>query len=887
LVNSVLKRIEQQLLIKPGERQQFIYFLILFMLIGAGMALGRGSADALFYKRYGIEYLPMMYVILGVLLMLISTGYAAFSDLMPAERFFRILFIVLSLSLAANWLLITLSGHELSYPLYFLVYEIASELLLVHSTLYMSQNLETQQAKRLSPLIFAGLQIGTISGGLALATTAKLIGVQNILLIWGLLLVIAVIMITAHHRRYGISPYFRPARKTRNQYKQAVEQVGQGLRFMRQSELLRSLSFGLFFMVIAFYVLYYCVGRIYTSTYPDEESLTTFFGTLTVIYGSTALLIQVLLTNRAIRRFGVKNMNLVFPVTTLISFTGMFISFSFPMALLASFNKDTMMPAIRNPVSNLFFNALPAYMQGRARAMAVALVLPLALCTTGLLLILAQKTQNTELFLIIGLIAAMLYLYHSMRMNNAYVNSLVLVLGEKVLAPESHAQENLGTCDEQVVSKIINGVRHKDDEVFLMYAELLISASQEKAMDVILPRLQEASHITVDRFMPRLVSLQPEGLVDFLRNCLLNGDDHLRASALFCLVDMDESDSVDRGLLSSMLTSGNPRLQTAAIYTILQSPQSNDKEQCHRVLQEMLDQQSSGTLIAAMQLLSHLPMPEYLDKIINLRNDPDSRVIRQLLETLQAWHIRDNPELISAIEPLLDHADPVIRLSSIQTVAYLDRDTARYLAESLLEDISSEVVKAAISARFPAAEDMDDACDYIIENRLSPRSQHSLIKYIMQRRPHAELIRKMAYTKTEDAHTISIARDALQNHALSGGADAKIQLLNYLLQEREQQVLQLVLLLLEHMEDPRTIAIIREGLLSGDRRFIANASEAIRHISNKRLAIMLGELLDDVSHQKAQEASKRFPGIHSILEWCQTRQDPWMQQVAGYSIARA
>jgi hypothetical protein len=156
----------------------------------------------------------------------------------------------------------------------------------------------------------------------------------------------------------------------------------------------------------------------------------------------------------------------------------------------------------------------------------------------------------------------------------------------------------------------------------------------------------------------------------------------------------------------------------------------------------------------------------------------------------------------------------------------------------------------------------------------------------MARRPQASLIRKMAYTKAEDAHSISVVRDALYNHIPADNTTANIHLMRHLLQEREQQVLQLVLLLLEHMEDPRTIAIIREGLLSGDRRYIASASEAIRHIGNKRLAILLSDLLDDVSHQKTQEANKRFPSLHSILEWCKKRHDPWMQQVAEYSITQ-
>jgi ATP/ADP translocase len=407
----MIARVSRILLIKPAERGLVGYFLVLFFLLGAGMALGRGSTDALFLKRYGIEYLPVMYIILSVMLMTVSIVYAAFSDLLPAERFFKILYSILIVVLVCNWVLMSFSGADIAYPIYFLVYEIASEILLVHATLYMGQNFETLQSKRLFPLIFAGMQIGTIAGGIFLASTVAFFGVQNMLLAWGGILALSITLIAMHHKRHGLSPYYRSSSKHKARIKQASDQMLQGVKFVKQSDLLRSLSIALFFMVITFYVLCYSVNRVYTNVFQTEESLTSFYGVLTAFNSTLALAMQIFLTNRVLRRFGVKRTNMFFPLCTAFSYVGLMFSFTLPFALIGSFNKDAIMPAFRNPVRNLFFNALPNYMQGRARAMSIALVLPLALAVTGGLLLLAQLVEDPKVILAVGATSTLAYLF--------------------------------------------------------------------------------------------------------------------------------------------------------------------------------------------------------------------------------------------------------------------------------------------------------------------------------------------------------------------------------------------------------------------------------------------------------------------------------------------
>ncbi|MCG6900661.1 MAG: hypothetical protein LJE75_11750, partial [Gammaproteobacteria bacterium] len=499
--------IEKRLLIHAGERGNVLFFLLFFLLLSAGMAIGRSSADALFFKRVGIEYLPLMYIVQSLLLAAVSLVYTAFADLIPAERFFRNLFTVLIVLVLGSWVVIHTSDTTLVYPVYYLVYEVSSEVLLVHAALYMNQNMTTLQAKRLAPLVYAGAQIGTIVGGLTLVFAAPLVGTQNLLLFWCGLLVAASAALYFRHKRHGASTHFRAPRKTRHLLHEGVAQIQQGIKFTYNSSLLRASSLTLFFMVIAFYVLCYSVNRVYTQTFESEESLTRFFGLVTAVTSILALFMQVFVTNRAIRHFGVRTINLWFPWTTFASLAALTASFTLPAALLGSFNKDTLMPAFRNPVYSMFFNVLPNYMQGRVRAISVAVVLPLALLTGGFLLLLMQRLDTPVYFLVPGMLAALLYLFFSRKMNQAYVSTLIATLKERLFLPNELMYADLGSCSDEDMKEIMRGVTHTDSEVSIAFSRVLAESFPDKATGIILQRSSGEDHAAADRYLKLLGKL--------------------------------------------------------------------------------------------------------------------------------------------------------------------------------------------------------------------------------------------------------------------------------------------------------------------------------------------------------------------------------------------
>src|SRR3990172_5326539 len=61
-----MDRLGEALKIRPGEGRMAALAIGLMLLVSAGSSIGSASIDALFFSRFGVQFLPTMYVVLGV-----------------------------------------------------------------------------------------------------------------------------------------------------------------------------------------------------------------------------------------------------------------------------------------------------------------------------------------------------------------------------------------------------------------------------------------------------------------------------------------------------------------------------------------------------------------------------------------------------------------------------------------------------------------------------------------------------------------------------------------------------------------------------------------------------------------------------------------------------
>ena len=889
-MRNTSSRLQRLMLIQPGEAGKVGYFLVFFLLVSAGMAIGNSTANALFLKRVGVEYLPLLYMGQSVLLAVVSLGYAAIADRVPAERFFRYMFSTLLLLVAGCWLLVSYTRSSLVYPAYYLVYEVASEVLLVHAALYLGQNMNTLQVKRLAPLMFAGAQVGTITGGSLLALVAPLAGAGNLLLIWCLLLSAAVALLIVWHRRHGQSSHYRAPRKSRDLLGGSIEQVRQGVRFTLDSSLLRAASMATFCMVIAFYIMTYSINRIYNQAFAGEAELAGFLGALTAVTGSIALLLQLFVTSRVIRRFGVRRINMLFPVSTTLVLSALAISFTLPAALLGSLNRDTIMTAFRNPVRTMFFNVLPAYMQGRARALIVAIVLPLALFICGLLLWFMQHTEDPVIFIAPGILAGCLYIWFNLRMNRAYVTALTNSLRERLFLPDENMYRELGGSDERGMEDIEHGVRHPDPAIALSYARALLAAFPEQAAGILVARAATADHATADRLLALLDKTDLSPYVSQLQALASSGDAHLQATVFSLLAAAGGREQ--RSGVMRHLQGDNPRLCANAIHICLQeTPGTLPADEVISAWSRLLGG-NMHSLLAALELvpdLACLPLAAreklesaYIPVMDRLFRDGPDGVRIQALRCLYTWPSAAGPVMISWFAQYLDSDNPEVRVAAARCLQLADGDHRAALLQHALADGHARVRAAALDclvrtdAGFPGI-----VADWVLGNQVSLRAQETLLAAPQAATLDEPVFKEIALIKAREAERLQQAVHYLQTDARDDQSASR-RLLEHVLNERFEQTVQLALLSLRSLHEPGLIEVIRAGFASGDERFIANASEALSTIADREAPGLLHKLLMNRIEDSARHDGGMFTSIRELLDWCAGLQGELLQTCVSH-----
>jgi len=885
----VIKQLHSLLLIQEGETRKVAYFFAFFMLVSAGMAIGRGTADAMFLKRLGIEYLPLMYMVQSFVLAIVSLVYTAFADRIIAEKFFRTIFLVLVLLVFGAWFSMTITTSRLTYPAYYLIYEIASEILLVHAALYMNQNMTTLQAKRLTPLFFGGAQAGTIVGGLLLAFAAPVTGPKNLLIVWCLLLVVCTVLLIVWHARYGPSKYYRAPSRSRRIVRESVDQVRQGIRYTWSSGLLRATSASLFFMVISFYVLCYSVNRVYTNTFPTENELAGFFGSLTAATSTIALFAQIFVTGRVIDRFGVRRVNLLFPMTTFAALGGLAGSFTLPFALLGSLNKDSLMPAFRNPVKVLFYNVIPDYMQGRARAISVAVILPLALFFSGLMLMTMQRLENPVYFLLPGMAAAALYLFFNTRMNHAYARTLINTLKERLLLPKERMYADLSGGNKTVIDEIIRGVNHETPEVAVAFARLLAESFPGIAAGPIIDRAHGANTATANQLLSLLPVMDISNHLDRLRGLSAQRDAHFQATLMRLITDQGYGDTGTD--IRNLLAANNPRLRATGIHAALRQAGQAEKQQAMEKWTGLLTGDDKECLAAFDIITDVAPLDEHNRAIIEAAyhdafrrllktGGQDSRI--RILRGLSHWQPTTDLDLKAVIETALDDSDPDLREAVAACIHHLE---AAYRDELFLRaagDSHPRVRQAAVEAVGKINADYPQmALELLNANRGNPRAQQTLLESLMESAvPHAEF-GNIAVKKAGEALLLQQALRTLDNETVRNTAAYKITVIA--LQERLEQTIQLALLALEPLHEPGLIQTIRAGFASRDERHIANAKEALSTFDSSYVKALLENVLHEGAGDTPLGREQTFHGIKEVIDWCASHTDDWLSECARYT----
>ena len=183
-------RLAQALSIKRGEGRMASLMIGIMLFTAMGASVGGIGIEALFFARFGVEYLPYMFLGLGVTSMIISLGTTAALGSIPRRSLYLAipLFIAIALIVARLALFTKLSWL---YPALWLGKEILNSLTGILIWGIAGVVCDTRQAKRLFPLFNASRILGQVIGGFATGALVNALGIENLLLLWAGALLLA------------------------------------------------------------------------------------------------------------------------------------------------------------------------------------------------------------------------------------------------------------------------------------------------------------------------------------------------------------------------------------------------------------------------------------------------------------------------------------------------------------------------------------------------------------------------------------------------------------------------------------------------------------------------------------------------------------------------
>jgi hypothetical protein len=560
----ILSRLQAALGVRPGEGPTAFRLLAMMLVAMAGAAVGANGVESLFFSRFGPEFLPYLYVVLGPLTLAVMVGMGAVVS-GQATRFLVRLPLVLAATLLAARVVLGL-GLEGSYPVLWLVMMVLWTSQVMGSWAVAGAVSDTRQAKRLFPLYGAGVVVGGVLGGLATAPLATLIHAENLLFVWAGALLVA-------HRLAGSIPGVR-ARGSRPRRRQGVgglRQLADGLRDLWRWPLLRWMSVSLALFGVLYFTLSLLFAEAATARFPRTDDLAGFLGLFMGATNSAALLASLLLANRLFARFGVPTMVLALAVIYLAGFGVLALGASSFAALLGfRFVQMVWVNGMWITGWQALFNVVPAERRARTRTLMDGGPLQLGVVAAGALLILADRVLAVGHLYAAAAGAAGLAVWSMWRARRAYGRALTEALrvgNPDVFRPEEQPFGGF-RGDADAYATVVAGTADPDPAVRRVSVEVLADTATPDAVPALVRASGDADPQVRGAAVRGLARAgDPSGL-EATRSLLDDPDPQVRARAAGALLDDAEAVAV----LEGMWRDPRPECRAAAPGTGSSSP---------------------------------------------------------------------------------------------------------------------------------------------------------------------------------------------------------------------------------------------------------------------------------------------------------------------------
>ncbi|MEK7171863.1 MAG: MFS transporter [Patescibacteria group bacterium] len=656
-----------------------------------GSAIGWTVITAAFVARFGIYFLPLLFILNAVLTM-ISTMF--FERLIMRMK--REVLMMLMILFAGICLFFASFVYESSQIAFFALVLIAESVFLAQFNVFIpilvGDRFTPLESQRTFPFIESADTAGMMLGGVIVGIFASKIPIPIFLYIWIAFLacVIFVFVLTNHLRRnLPALPFAVTTLSARNSRRSEVKKV---LSAIKQVPFLKSLVVIVLFQWIFMNVLEFqytkAIEQAITKkqeatiahidpkifraavlsspdgvegagfvnenkralTVSEEALLAEKLGVFKSIFSAAALVIQALFASRIITGLGVVGGMLLHPIVMLMSLVGMFLKFGFTSSFISKINFEMTNVVYKNSYFASHY-AFPKTIRDQSAEFLEGVIRPLG-TIAGMILILGLQIffAGRDLSMMIHIVM--------------FLTMVVALLSTIRLQPQYTAITRNQLFSDIPYPEKINAI------------EILAQKGHDNTPLILARKFAESG----------------------------NEAPPVRIKLLSALGEFADYDTLPDIL--EALHDADPDVRLEAAYALMNFKDLGEQFYQHafsryRVIETLkevfLHEKSASVRRAIIRVFSLLKQPDVVPFLLNILNGEDSDIKADCIYTLGLFH---DPNAAFYIQPFVNHDDPFVRVNAAVALWQFSKYKSQLeiLINDMLKSPDKKMIKAAIYA---------------------------------------------------------------------------------------------------------------------------------------------------------------------------------------------
>ncbi len=342
---------------------------LFFFFVLTALMLLRPARDALGMER-GIESIRWLFIGTAVVTLAVNPLFGWLVSRYRRLQFIGATYGFFVLSLIGFWALLTFAPEAVgqrSGQVFFVWFSVFNLFVTMVFWALLADRYTSEQAQRFFALISAGGTLGAIFGPWLTSQLARPLGTPSLLLVAGGFLLLALTMawrlvhVTPDRGQADAPPRPDPEQRIGGS-------AWAGLRAVLRSRYLSGMAIYVLLMTLVATLVYFTRLQMVAAVTDDVDTRAAMFGSLDMWTQLAVLGLQLTLTGKIIRRFGLGVALAVLPLATVIGFAGLAIYGSFVVLILLEAANRAVQRGITRPAREALFTVVSREDKYKAKA---------------------------------------------------------------------------------------------------------------------------------------------------------------------------------------------------------------------------------------------------------------------------------------------------------------------------------------------------------------------------------------------------------------------------------------------------------------------------------------------------------------------------------------